>query len=162
MRQRGVTEMSAAIKGCGWSRQCTLSASIYSGEELVALGYNAEVLKKKKADLLSDVKAGLVPKVGGDRPQEEKDLADPNKDVFALVFDGQHRYSQQSGRRIDVHHAEQSTHADCPAYVSAERRPSRSCPRSCVSWVRRRERSSCSMSRSCAAASTSISLPSSR
>lgn len=126
--------MVDTIKNYGWSDQCTLSASIYTYEEMVQLGYSPDVLQKKHAELVEDVKKNLVPPVAADRSQDEKDLADPSKNIFALVFDGQHRYgiSQQSCRRIDVHHAEQSTHTDCPAYVSAERTPSRSCPRSCA------------------------------
>lgn len=103
MRPKGVQDMVDTIRQAGWAISITLCGSLYTGDELVQLGFSRDMLNEKKKELRGDLEKKLLPAASADSPKVEADLLDPEKDVFVLVFDGQHRYSQQSHRGIHVH-----------------------------------------------------------
>jgi len=95
--------MTDTIRQVGWLPSFTLSGSLYTGDELVKLGYARTVLDEKKKELRGDLEKKLLPAAVDGQTVEETNLLNPEKDVFVLIFDGQHRYSQHSHRSIDVH-----------------------------------------------------------
>lgn len=86
--------MTSALDKNGWLPVCTLAGKIVTRAQLLLQGYSEKEIAENEELLKDDVKRNWLPlEAPGKKAltQWERDLRDPTKDMFVIIFDGQHR-----------------------------------------------------------------------